>query len=140
MELYILDLLAGQYRGSIFKIPMLTQWMVVVTGPQMIEDVRRASDDQLSSKDALAEVICHPYCHACNLSLILCHKTLHFDILLGREVFDDGFHVDVIRSQLTRNIAARFSDIQDEITAGFADYVPTKGNGKHQQVLRKTKS
>ena len=40
---------------------MLTQWMIVVTGPQLIEDVRRASDDQLSSRDAFAEVICHPY-------------------------------------------------------------------------------
>jgi hypothetical protein len=37
---------------------MLTQWMIVVTGPQLIEDMRRASDDQLSSRAASAEVIC----------------------------------------------------------------------------------
>jgi len=98
---------------------MLTQWMVVVTGPQMIEDVRHASDDQLSSKDAIAE-------------------TLHLDILFGRGVLNDGFHVDVIRSQLTRNITARFSDIQDEITAAFADYVPIKGNEWTTVVMRDT--
>jgi hypothetical protein len=40
---------------------MLTQWMIVVTGPQLIEDMRRASDDQLSLKDAFAEVICQAY-------------------------------------------------------------------------------
>ena len=51
----------NQYRGSIFKIPMLTQWMIVVTGPQLIENMRRASDDQLSSRAASAEVICHAY-------------------------------------------------------------------------------
>jgi hypothetical protein len=56
-----------QYRGSIFKIPMLTQWMIVATGPELIEDMRRASDDQLSASDAFAEVICHAY--ARNLSL-----------------------------------------------------------------------
>ena len=56
-----------QYRGSIFKIPMLSQWMIVVTGPQLIEDMRRASDDQLSEYDAFAEVICHAYTR--NLSL-----------------------------------------------------------------------
>ena len=137
MELYMSDL-PGQYRGSIFKIPMLTQWMVVVTGPQLIEDVRHASDDQLSSSEAFAEVICHA--HTCNLSLTLCDKTLHTDILFGRGIHDDGFHIDVIRSQLTRNIAARFSDVQDEIAAAFAEYVPTKGNGKHQQVVRRMKS
>ena len=40
---------------------MLTQWMIVVTGPELIEDMRRASDDQLSSKDAFAEVICYAF-------------------------------------------------------------------------------
>ena len=40
---------------------MITQWMIVVTGPQLIEDVRRATDDHLSSKDAFAEVISHAY-------------------------------------------------------------------------------
>lgn len=46
---------------------MLTQWMIVATGPELIEDMRRASDDQLSASDAFAEVICHAY--ARNLSL-----------------------------------------------------------------------
>ena len=30
--------------------------MIVVTGPQLIEDMRRASDDQLSANDAFLEV------------------------------------------------------------------------------------
>ena len=42
---------------------------------------------------------------------------------------DDDFHTDVIRSHLTRNIAARFSDIQDEIAVACSEYIPTKGNG-----------
>ena len=134
MELYIFDL-SGQYHGSIFKIPMLTQWMVVVTGPQLIEDVQRASDDQLSSNDAFAEVIRHGYTR--NLSLTLCDKTLHTDILFGRGIRDDEFHLDVIRSQLTRNIAA---DVQDEVAAMFTEYVPSMGNGKYRQILREIKS
>jgi hypothetical protein len=35
---------------------MLTQWAIVVTGQQLIDDLRRASDDQLSLKDAAGEV------------------------------------------------------------------------------------
>ena len=48
-----------QYRGSIFKIPMMSQWAIIVTGPQLLADIRRASDDQLSFLDAAAEVM-HP--------------------------------------------------------------------------------
>jgi hypothetical protein len=42
---------------------MMTQWMVVVTGPELLADIRRASDDQLSFIDAAAEVMraAHPY-------------------------------------------------------------------------------
>lgn len=35
---------------------MMTQWMIVVTGPKLLEDIRRAPDDQLSFLDAIAEV------------------------------------------------------------------------------------
>ncbi|KAF8721949.1 hypothetical protein AX14_010063 [Amanita brunnescens Koide BX004] len=98
-----------KYHGSIFKIPMLTTWMIVVTSPQSIDDIRRASDDQLSLKDAIAE-------------------SFHSDILFDPEMHDDDFHTDVIRSHLTRNIAARFSDIQDEIAVACSEYIPTKGN------------
>ncbi|KAF8325934.1 cytochrome P450, partial [Amanita rubescens] len=108
-----------KYRGSIFKIPMMTQWMVVVTGPQLFEDVRKASDDELSFLDAAAEMI-------------------HTDLLLGRETHEDTSHIDVVRSHLTRNIAARFSDVQDEIAAAFPEYIPTKGNEWTTVTARKT--
>ncbi|KAF8343222.1 cytochrome P450 [Amanita rubescens] len=98
-----------KYRGSVFKVPMLTQWAIVVTNQQLIDDIRRASDDQLSLKDAAAEFF-------------------HTDILLDREMHDDSFHSDVVQNQLTRNIAARFSDVQDEITVAFSQIIPTKGN------------
>ena len=37
--------------------------MIVVTGPELLADIRRAADDQLSFIDAVAEVkyIVHPY-------------------------------------------------------------------------------
>lgn len=42
---------------------------------------------------------------------------------------EDTSHIDVVRSHLTRNIAALFPDVQDEIAAAFPEYIPTKGNG-----------
>jgi len=34
----------------------MERWLVVVTGPGMINDIRRASDEQMSFDDAIAEV------------------------------------------------------------------------------------
>ena len=56
---------------------------------------------------------------------------IHTDILLGPEVHTDDLHVEVIKSQLTRNIAAQFPDVRDEIATAFPEYIPTKGNGTH---------
>ncbi|KAF8341137.1 cytochrome P450 [Amanita rubescens] len=98
-----------KYYGSIFKVPMLTQWMILVSGPRLIEDIRQASDDQLSLVDAAVE-------------------TIHTDVLLGRESHDDTYHIGVVRNRLTRNIAVQFSEVHDEIAAAFAESVPTNGD------------
>ena len=44
-----------QYPGSAFKVPELNRWLVIVSG-DMIEDMRRATDDQLSFLEAVEEV------------------------------------------------------------------------------------
>ena len=40
---------------------MMTQWMIVVSGQDKIEDIRRATDDVLSLRRALEEVIHHSH-------------------------------------------------------------------------------
>ena len=35
---------------------MMTRWMIIVSGPDKVEDMRRASDDVLSQKQAAIEV------------------------------------------------------------------------------------
>ncbi|KAF8330122.1 cytochrome P450 [Amanita rubescens] len=34
-----------KYRGAIFKVPMLFDWAIMISGPDKIEDFRRAPDD-----------------------------------------------------------------------------------------------
>ncbi|KAF8640039.1 hypothetical protein AX17_001281 [Amanita inopinata Kibby_2008] len=96
-----------KYRGSMFKVPTMAMWMIVVHGPQKINDIRRASDEYLSFRRAILE-------------------TLHTDLTIDPELEMKPIHVDVVRSLLTRNIGARFPDVQDEIVAAFADYIPGK--------------
>ena len=52
------------------------------------------------------------------------------DYTLGPEIRLEPYHVPVVRTSLTRNIAIRFAEIKDEITAAFDDYIlvtDTKG-------------
>jgi len=45
-----------QWPGRLFKIPTAVQWIVVLTEPQFIEDVRNAPDHLLSAHEANNEV------------------------------------------------------------------------------------
>ncbi|KAK7021886.1 hypothetical protein VNI00_017175 [Paramarasmius palmivorus] len=95
----------AKYHGSAFKVPLLDHWLVVVCGPKMIEDVRKASDEQLSSAEAFAEM-------------------LQTDITMGKTLRADPYQIGVILNALTKNISARFADVHDEIRAAFNDEIP----------------
>lgn len=45
-----------QYHGSAFKVAQLNHWLVFVGGHQMIDDIRRAPEDQLSFTKTVLEV------------------------------------------------------------------------------------
>lgn len=47
---------------------------------------------------------------------------------------DDAYHIPIVRTTLTRNIAAIFDDIRDEITTAFSDIVALKGDGTLTRV------
>jgi len=98
---------------------MMSQWLVIAPGFDQVEEIRRAPDDVLSAQDAVAD-------------------TLHTDITLGPEIHANPFHVDIIRTTLTRNIGAAFPDIYDEIITAFAEYIPTKEHEWTKVVLYST--
>lgn len=47
---------AGQHYGKVFKVATPASWAIVVSGPELINDFRRAADDELSFDDAANEV------------------------------------------------------------------------------------
>ena len=42
---------------------------------------------------------------------------------------EDGFHVEVIKTQLTRKLGSVFDDIRDEIVNTFDYHIPVKDDG-----------
>ena len=47
---------AIQSKPGLFKFANFKQWVVVPSGPELIEDVRRATDDVLSIREPLRDV------------------------------------------------------------------------------------
>jgi hypothetical protein len=41
----------------------------------------------------------------------------------------DEYHTDVIRSKLTRNIAATFKEVREELVSALDDFLPTSCDG-----------
>ncbi|KAK0471577.1 cytochrome P450 [Armillaria novae-zelandiae] len=95
----------AKYYGSAFKVPLIDKWMVVVSGAEKIDDIRKSTLEQLSLLDA-------------SISFLQMNHTM------GRNLCVDPYQVEVIRGALTRNIVTRFADVQDEIKAAFEDHIP----------------
>lgn len=50
-----------QYKSGIFKVPNIGGWMVVLTSGKLVEELRQATDNELSFMDAVKEVQCKVY-------------------------------------------------------------------------------
>jgi hypothetical protein len=49
----------------------------------------------------------------------------------------DEYHTDIIRSQLTRNIADTFNDVREELIMGMDDLIPTREDSAWQCPMRR---
>lgn len=105
-----------KYRGHVFKIPLMTGWVVAVSGRDRVEELRKASDDVVSFQEAVNEMVQIKY-------------------TLGEELATDPYHVDTVRAPLTRNIATRFDEVQDEIEVAFAEHIPATEQWSSVKVL-----
>ncbi|KAH6912146.1 cytochrome P450 [Coprinopsis sp. MPI-PUGE-AT-0042] len=100
----------AKYPGRAFKIATFAtnnRWLIVCNGPSMLDDIRKASEEQLSFSDA-------------SLELLQMDHTIRYPEL------HDQYSVDVVRGPLTRGFPSRFDDIKDEIAASFDDIIPAK--------------
>ncbi|KAG6919311.1 hypothetical protein DXG01_007444 [Tephrocybe rancida] len=105
-----------QYRGHAFKIPGISRWTVVISGNQMVDELCKAPDDQISFLEAAADSIQALY--------------------TMREVYFDPYHVDVVKSSLTRSLVERFPDVQEEISEALKEFIPaTEGRNSDYRDL-----
>jgi hypothetical protein len=103
---------------------------VLVSGPELIEDIRKAPDDVLSLRASSIEVRMFPgtlNSHSRRLCQFI-QPEYTLDVL----DIDNDYQTDIIRSKLTRNVADTFKEVRDELVRSFDAFIPVHDNGEWQ--------
>jgi len=92
-------------KPGLFRIPSFQRWTVLPTSVELIDDIRKAPDNVLGTRELFRE-------------------SFQLDYTLDFFEKEDAYETRVVRSRLTRNIAATFDQIQDELDVALREYIP----------------
>jgi len=92
-------------RPGLFKLANFRRWMVLASGSELIDDIKRAPDDVLSRRGLFIETLQSEYT---------------IDILNPK----DEYSKEIIRSKFTRDIASAFKEAQEELIMAMDDLIP----------------
>ena len=121
-----------QYQGVAFKIALPNQWMVMLNGPTLLDDLRRRPEEELSLEEVIEQV-----CNSTTLRAIDVLTHLQFSQIsytLGRELYVDQFHIDLVREKLTRSLPTILPDVIDELNIAVPTYLPTRDDGPYPLI------
>lgn len=106
----------AKYPDRAFKVPLLESWLVIVNGPKLVDDMRRASEEYISFTRSISGFF-------------------QFDYTFGPQVSRDPYHIHILRSQLARNVEPCFEDIKEEMVLAFDKAVPLPSQGEEWVTL-----
>ncbi|KAI6165103.1 cytochrome P450 [Pisolithus thermaeus] len=92
----------GKYKNAPFKIPMLYNWIVVVSGTKLLDEVRVAPDDQLSAIEGANDFF----------------KTA---FTMGHRVAKEPYHLGIIKTQLSRKLPTLCPVIENEVSVTLSE-------------------
>ncbi|KAJ7593785.1 cytochrome P450 [Mycena floridula] len=94
-----------KYKGHVFKVALIHKWYIVVSGPKMITELRKAPRHCLSFFEEIDQA-----------------KFVQQEYTMGWKNMPESsseYPINILRSDLTNNIASKWEDIRDEITASY---------------------
>ncbi|TCD62558.1 hypothetical protein EIP91_006736 [Steccherinum ochraceum] len=94
-----------KYKGKAFKVPEFFRWHVFISGKTLVEELRKANDDELNFMEAMNEV-------------------LHMDYTFGNEAHNNPYHIPIIRTSLTRNLGVLYPEVRDELVTASNELIP----------------
>ncbi|KAI0933315.1 hypothetical protein AcV7_004821 [Taiwanofungus camphoratus] len=89
---------------GVFKMPLWTNWSVILSNPKLIEEMYQLPDDVLSLRHAAYDELQLPY-------------------TLGQQMHDDPYHLPILRSKFTRHLEHLVHECLDELTRAFDDSI-----------------
>ncbi|KAG9310148.1 cytochrome P450 [Chiua virens] len=98
-----------KYKSAPFKIADRYRWIVFLGNRQHMEEVRNAPDEVLSFNEGANEAI----------------KT---EYTLGPSIYHNPYHVEAVRSRLTRSLGTLYPEIRDEISVAFEEVLDLRDN------------
>ena len=116
-----------QFYGHAFKIALWDQWLVVVSGPKMADELRRRPDHEVSFIEG-AEEVCEPSIMI-SVLVSMCPQIVQTKYTIGSDHEETPHVVDIVRDKLTRALPTIFPEVVDELSSAFADHIPAKNDG-----------
>ncbi|KAG2154646.1 cytochrome P450 [Suillus clintonianus] len=99
-----------KHKGGMFRVPLIDRWVVVLTGPRLIEELRKVPEDELSFDHAMRDLLQVKY-------------------TFGIDAQEYPYHVQVTRNHLSRNLQVLFPDVCGEINHAFDAIMPSDQDG-----------
>ncbi|KAF8270427.1 cytochrome P450 [Lactarius quietus] len=96
-------------RLGLFKIASFRGWIVLASDPELIEDVKKTPEDHLSFNVPVWEF-------------------LQVEYTMPLLDWNNLYHVDIIRTKLTRNIAVIFEKVRDELARSLDASISMHGD------------
>ena len=117
-----------------FKVPHILEWLVVGTGPNLLEEIRKAPKDIMSSTAVADEVSLFIILWLIHMKLI--RKFLQTQYTLGANMRTNPYHMHVIQSTFTRTLPILIPEVHDEVVHVFNDFIPaTEGKVENRPLL-----
>ncbi|KAK1225930.1 hypothetical protein PQX77_011129 [Marasmius sp. AFHP31] len=107
-----------EYPDQAFKVARLDRYLVVITGKKMLEDLRKAADEDLSASEAAKQVF-------------------QTDYMFKRSKNENSYFTQVVRGPLTRHLASKFGEVYDELSQAFDDEIPLTDDWVEVPTLQK---
>ncbi|KAJ7179450.1 cytochrome P450 [Mycena filopes] len=97
----------GKYR--VFRVPLIHRWDVIISGRELVEELRASKEEELSIREAFNEI-------------------LQTNMTMGPNILGNPYHISVTRLGMTKNLDVRFDEVRDEIMCTFDDHIRLEGN------------
>ena len=110
---------------------MLDRWMIFVSGPRMIEDLKRWPAEELSPIDGLLEASRTTSSTVAWLSVL--EKFIQLQHYVGPKLLKNQMHVKAVHANFTsRTIISQIPKMVEELELAIGDYFPDCNSGLYR--------